>query len=82
MKWVSSFPANMGRGIDRASAVVILNSPLTGRPEAILEGSIISAKRTAASAALAVKVFHQAEDNGSVGIIGTGLINFEIVKNR
>jgi ornithine cyclodeaminase len=81
VKWVSSFPGNLTRGIDRASAVVILNSPQTGRPQAILEGSIISAKRTAASAALAANVFHKGREGTNLGVIGTGLINFEIVKS-
>lgn len=81
LKWVSSFPGNLTQGLDRASAVVILNSPLTGRPQAILEGSIISAKRTAASAALAAKVFHNGRRATHLGVIGTGLINFEIVKS-
>lgn len=81
VKWVSSFPGNLTQGLDRASAVVILNSPQTGRPQAILEGSIISAKRTAASAALAAKVFHDGRRRTNLGVIGTGLINFEIVKS-
>lgn len=81
VKWISSFPGNRGRGMDRASAVLVLNSPVTGRPEAIIEGSIISAKRTAASAALAAQYFHNCDDHGPVGIIGAGLINFEIVKS-
>ena len=80
IKWISSFPGNIERHMNRASAVIILNSPQTGRPEAIIEGSIISAKRTGASAALAAQQVHNIAGETRFGLIGAGPINFEVVR--
>ncbi|MER5612346.1 2,3-diaminopropionate biosynthesis protein SbnB [Streptomyces sp. NPDC057575] len=75
IKWISSFPENVAAGIPRASAVLILNDPATGYPLACLESSIISAARTAASAALAADRLTEGRDRPRrIGFFGTGLI--------
>jgi len=78
IKWIASAPDNIHKGLERASALIALNDADTGRPRAILEGSHISAARTAASAALAAKLLHQYSANDCVGFVGCGRINFEI----
>jgi N-[(2S)-2-amino-2-carboxyethyl]-L-glutamate dehydrogenase len=75
LKWISSFPDNVAYGIPRASAVLILNDHDTGYPFACLESSIISATRTAASAALAADWLTRGRERPRrVGFVGTGLI--------
>jgi 2,3-diaminopropionate biosynthesis protein SbnB len=75
LKWIASYPANIQRGFPRASAVLVLNSYDTGYPFAILESSIISAARTAASAALAAYWLNgRSREAHSLGIVGTGFI--------
>ncbi|MEH1016389.1 2,3-diaminopropionate biosynthesis protein SbnB [Micromonospora sp. CPCC 206060] len=80
MKWISSFPANIDRGLDRASAAIVLNSLDTGAPTALIEGSVISARRTAASAALAADLLTAARRPDGVALIGCGLINREVLR--
>jgi len=75
LKWVSSFPENVAAGIPRASAVLILNDHDTGYPFACLEASIISAARTAGSAALAADWLSRGRPRPTrVGFVGVGLI--------
>ncbi|MFI7337570.1 2,3-diaminopropionate biosynthesis protein SbnB [Streptomyces sp. NPDC050085] len=75
LKWISSFPENTASGLPRASAVLILNDPDTGYPYACLESSVISATRTASSAALAADRLSRGRVRPArVGFVGTGLI--------
>jgi N-[(2S)-2-amino-2-carboxyethyl]-L-glutamate dehydrogenase len=75
LKWIASYPGNVQRGFPRASAVLVLNSYETGYPFAILESSIISAARTAASAVLAADWLNERSRRAqSLGIVGTGFI--------
>ncbi|MFI2372211.1 2,3-diaminopropionate biosynthesis protein SbnB [Streptomyces sp. NPDC018833] len=75
LKWISSFPENVSSGIPRASAVLILNDHDTGYPFACMESSIISAARTAASAASAADWLSRGRPRPArLGFFGAGLI--------
>jgi 2,3-diaminopropionate biosynthesis protein SbnB len=74
IKWISSFPENRAGNLARASAVLIINDATTGYPLACIEASLISATRTAASAALAAEQISPTPFKGALGVIGTGVI--------
>ncbi|HEY5813474.1 MAG TPA: 2,3-diaminopropionate biosynthesis protein SbnB, partial [Terrimicrobiaceae bacterium] len=74
IKWISSFPENKASNLARASAVLILNDATTGYPLACVEASLISATRTAASAALAAERISPDPFKGILGVVGTGVI--------
>lgn len=75
IKWIASFPGNVEHNLQRASAVLILNSLATGYPYACLESSLISAYRTAASAVLGAYWMNgQSRTVPSIGFVGAGVI--------
>lgn len=47
IKWIASAPKNPGRGLPRASGLLILNDPTTGATRAILDAAPVSNLRTA-----------------------------------
>ncbi|WP_405449375.1 2,3-diaminopropionate biosynthesis protein SbnB [Streptomyces erythrochromogenes] len=80
IKWISSFPANIERGIPRASAALLLNDYETGYPFACLEASQISAARTAASAVLAAEQLTGGRTAGKLAVVGAGIIARNILE--
>lgn len=79
LKWISSWPGNISRGLARASAVIMLNDLSDGRVHTIMSGTSISARRTAGSAALAARVLG-ADMTAGLSLIGCGSINFELLR--
>jgi 2,3-diaminopropionate biosynthesis protein SbnB len=76
LKWISSFPENVAADLPRASAVLILNDHDSGYPFACLEGSIISATRTAALASSAADWLSRGRQRPArAGFFGAGLIS-------
>jgi 2,3-diaminopropionate biosynthesis protein SbnB len=80
LRWTGSFPGNAAFGLPRSSGLIVLNDPATGRPTAVVEGSLIGSQRTAASAALAARVLHGRPRIGTLGLFGCGLIGREILR--
>lgn len=80
IKWVSSFPRNVVLGKDRASAVIVMNSLTDGTPVAVLNGTTISAMRTAASAVLMALCCHGTSEVERVSLVGCGPLNYEVLR--
>lgn len=74
LKWIGSKHDNPAkRGMERASAVIVLNDPETNYPMAIMEGGLLSAMRTAAVTGVATR--HLARKGfDDAAIIGCGPI--------
>lgn len=79
LKWVSSFPGNVGRNNQRASALIVLNSYESGYPVAILDGTKISAARTVASGVLAANKAIPAKSISKISLYGAGIIHRELI---
>jgi len=71
-KLVTLFPDNPARGLPVLTGLVVLNDIGTGEPLAVLEGSTLTAMRTAAVASVSIR--HLVSDDArSVGVIGAGV---------
>ena len=70
LKWVTSFPGNLARGLPTVTGLVLLSNAETGALEAVLDGAAVTALRTAAAAVLAVDTLAAA--TSSVAVVGCG----------
>jgi ornithine cyclodeaminase/alanine dehydrogenase len=72
VKWIGGFPANEKRGLPYITGLLILNDAQTGVPVAVMDATWITAMRTGAATAVAVK--HLARKTAaSFGILGCGV---------
>jgi len=72
LKTVSVFPNNGSMGIPTIHAAVLVLDPETGRIDALLEGSTLTAIRTGAASGAATEILAK-QDAKSVAIFGTGV---------
>ncbi len=72
VKWVGSFPGNPERGLPAVNGLIVLSDPATGVPVSVMDGSLVTALRTGASAGVAA---HWLVRQGArvAGIVGCGV---------
>lgn len=74
LKWIGSKRLAPGsRGRERASALIVLNDPETHRPTAVMEGGLISGKRTAAVTVAAARRLARPGVE-AISVVGCGFI--------
>jgi alanine dehydrogenase len=71
-KLVSVFPHNERRGLPSHQALIVAFDPETGTPQALMDGTYITAVRTAAAAALSARLLAR-RDASILAIVGTGV---------
>lgn len=72
LKLVSFYPGNAGTALPTHLGIIILSSPDTGEPLAVLDGRLITEMRTAAVSAVVTKHFASA-DSRVLALLGSGV---------
>lgn len=72
IKWLGDFPKNNALGFPTIPALIVLNDPGTGMPLAVMDGTVVTAARTAAMTAVSLGVC--ARSTAAVAaIVGAGV---------
>ena len=71
LKWIPSVPSNPSRGLPRGIGLIVLTSRETGLPLAIMDGTVVSAMRTAAVTGLSCRLLAPAGAS-TVVLLGAG----------
>lgn len=71
VKLVNVFPGNARVGLPAVNGIYVLFSGTTGQPLAVMDGSVLTARRTAATSALAARYLSRT-DSRCLTIFGTG----------
>lgn len=72
LKWVSGYPSNMEKGLPYITGLLVLNSPETGIPLAVMDCAWITAMRTGASAGISAKYLAR-QESSVIAILGCGV---------
>jgi ornithine cyclodeaminase len=79
VKQVSVFPSNSEAGLPGLNSIYILSCAKTGLPLAQFDGNIITARRTAAAAALGAKYLSRT-DSKCLLMVGAGKVGSQVVQ--
>lgn len=74
-KILTIFPDNVKQGLPSIDGVVLLNDPVTGAPQAILDGQAVTAYRTGAIGGVSIRHLAR-KDCHTVGVVGAGVQGF------
>lgn len=79
VKLVTVMPGNLDRGLPSVMVSYTLSSAVTGEPLAMIDGPVITARRTAAASGLAARYLAR-EDASSLLMIGTGVMAPNLIR--
>ncbi len=79
IKLVSVWPGNSAVGLPAVSGVYVLMSCETGQPLAVMDGTELTLRRTAAAAALAARTLAR-KDSRTLAVLGTGALSAPLVQ--